>query len=173
MKTFNTINQVAMSSTFFQPDDKLVNWLAEYAKNRVIFDIGCGNGHLLEKLRDVAGYKKTIGIEPFYDMEAHLEKMQNNLNNMVKILSQKVEDKMVESIIRAGKENILLVFARPCHSDFVENALSFKNKETEALYITVPENIERYDDLGSFRDKAVKIKHIGSSKDKEVIYSIK
>lgn len=77
-----------------------------------------------------------------------------------------------KSFLQMDKE-ILLIFARPCHSDWVEETLDMKNDKVEALYITLLENLENYDDLGKWRDKAVLLKHKGSSADKEVVYSIK
>lgn len=170
------IRAALRSTIFFNPDNTFVKWIAEYANKRIIIDIGCGSGLLLEKLRDVAKYSKTIGIEPTFDYESKLEILMKNSNSNispVKILPNYVEDKIVRTIIEQGGDKILMVFARPCHNDFVENALSFKQLNTEALYITKQENIKKYSDLGKFEKIAKKIKHQGTSQDNEIVYSIK
>lgn len=92
---------------------------------------------------------------------------------MVQILPYPVENSMVKDIIEKLGDNILMVIARPCHNDFVENALALKKEGAEALYITVPENLSLYNDLGKFKRRATKINHRGSSKENEIVLSIK
>jgi len=154
---------------FFIPDDNLIASIAAYAtstNNRLIVDIGCGNGGLIESI-----YEKyripVLGIEP-YMMDQ--ERRNNLLIRGIRIIPMRVEE--IKNLIYNLKGNAILLFCRPCHSDFVENCLSFKHPETEALYITVPENLEKYDDLGDFMQKAKPIKLLGTSKDNEIIMSI-
>lgn len=46
-------------------------------------------------------------------------------------------------------------------------------KGMEALYITLEGNLEKYNDLGHYKDSAVLLEHKGVSEDNEVVYSIK
>lgn len=159
------------SNVFFQPDFEFVHWLTDYADGRMIMDVGCGQGHLLNML-DRTGAKK-IGIEPFFDLATCLkaQSFSGRLMEPNRILPWTVE--RAENLIQGSKENILLVFARPCHSHFVEKGLDIMIEGQEALYITLPENLNLYDDLGKYRSQAVLLEHKGSSKDGEVVYSIK
>lgn len=154
---------------FFIPDDELIASIASYAtatNDRLIVDIGCGNGDLIESI-----YEKyripVLGIEP-YMMDQR--RMAHLLSRGIKIIPMRVEE--IEDLIYNLKDKAILLFCRPCHSDFVENCLSFKHPETEALYITVPENLVKYDDLGDFIHKAKPIKLFGTSEDNEIIMSI-
>lgn len=154
---------------FFKPDEKLMASIGAYAtktNNRIIVDVGCGNGDLIEILHDK--YKlKVIGIEPF--MMSEKRRIQLMMKG-IQILNLPVE--RLENIIYKLEGNGLILFCRPCHSDFVENCLSFKHPKTEALYITVPENLDLYDDLGDFKNKAKIIELEGTSEDNEIIMSI-
>lgn len=150
---------------FFEPDDELVQSIVDYANGRIIFDIGFGDGDLLKELH--AKGARVAGVEMFLD-----EKTFNDLRikHGLQVFPGRVED--YKFLISKLEDKGLLLFARPCHSRFVENTLDFKNPDTEALYITVPENLELYDDLGKHKTRAKRIKLRGTSVDNEVIYSI-
>lgn len=155
---------------FFKPDNNLIASIAAYATatdNRIIVDVGCGDGELIEILHDK--YKvRVVGIEPF--MMSESRRIQLMIKG-VQILNLPVE--RLEKIIYELKDNGIILFCRPCHSNFVENCLSFKHHNTEALYITVPDNLDIYNDLGKFRNKAKLITLEGTSEDNEIIMSIK
>ena len=155
---------------FFEPYPDMIKWLVKYANGRIIIDIGCGSGWLLKKLTEQGG--KCIGIEPFWDIEDMQAWNMSNLGgNMIHVMPYRVEEQ--EKFIKALGIKAMMLFARPCHSDFVENALNMRPKGMEALYITVPKNIELYQDLGEWDDKKILLNHEGTSIDNEVVYSIK
>ena len=126
------------------------------------------NADLIQKLR-FADYRRLVGIDkqinPFlggmFTLKIGFEDVPHMLNYDI---TQKPE--------LLGHPNGLYIFARPCHSNFVEVSLDNLPKGIEALYITVPENLEKYDDLGKYKDKAKQIFLKGNSVDNEVIYSI-
>lgn len=160
---------------FFRPDIEFCEWLKEYAGERLIIDVGSGQGHLVRMLKMV-GVKRVIGIEPNIDKEMWIKwrlshDSYNGIFDVNEILQGTVESH--KKLIYGLKEKVLLVFARPCHSDFVETGIYNMHDDAEALYITVPENLERYNDLGSYKKDAVLLDHKGSSEDSEVVYSIK
>ena len=99
----------------------------------------------------------------------------NQLKNIDvnEILQYSIGDTFAKKLIESlGKDQVMLVFARPCHSDFVEVGIRNMPEGMEALYITVPENLDLYNDLGRFEDSAKLVEHDGASEDDEVIYSV-
>jgi len=166
--------QTAFTNLFFKPDLILVRWLKEYANGRMIIDVGCGQGHLVRMLKMVGA--KAMGLEPNFNykkyMEMRLLKGGNISDSVNEILPMDVQ--RAAGLIQGMGDKAMLIFARPCHSDFVEVGLDIMPNGMEALYITLPQqNLELYDDLGKYRDQAVLLDHKGISEDSEVIYSIK
>lgn len=165
------------SDVFFRPDLKLVEWLKNYANGRMIIDVGCGQGHLVTMLKRVGA--RAMGFEPNFNKTEWLKWRMINTNpkadlDVNEILSYRIQDTFTKKLIESlGKDQAILVFARPCHSDFVEVGIRNMPEGMEALYITVPENLDLYNDLGRFKKDAVLLKHEGVSEDNEVIYSIK
>lgn len=160
------------ANLFFQPDDEMIQWLVNYANGRTIVDVGCGSGWLLKKLYDAGA--KCIGIEPMWDIEMISCWRENNRKegrDNIHVLPMSVQH--CGSILNGLKDKALILFCRPCHSDFTEKGIELMNDESEALYITVHENLQKYDDLGSYRYSAVPVKHEGSSYDNEIVLSIK
>jgi hypothetical protein len=157
---------------FFQPDNTFIQWIKEYANGRLIIDVGCGGGDLIWMLSHYGA--KVIGIEPSFDpmsaQKLNMERIKANLG-MLHIISKPIED--CGSFFKNMGDKVLLLFARPSHSNFVVNALNMKDAETEALYITIPENLEKYDDLGRYDHKKVLVPHTGKSVEDEQVYSIR
>ncbi len=157
---------ILVDTHFFRPDQKFLNWIKEYANGRLIIDVGCGDGHITKALRKLGC--RIIGIDPFLSAD---DMSRARMKDDVNLLPFCIEDHPVFFVGHGNK--VLLLFARPCHSSFVANTLEMKDADTEALYITVPENLDKYDDLGSFKNKAVLLQHEGTSKDNEIVHSIK
>jgi hypothetical protein len=164
------------SDIFFRPDPKMVKWIKERANGRLILDIGCGQGHLVNMLKREGA--RVMGFEPNINKEEwikwrmldthHLDTFDVN-----EILTYRIQDTFAKKLIESlGKDQVMLVFARPCHSDFVQVGIRNMPEGMEALYITVPENLDLYNDLGRFEDGAELLEHEGSSEDEEVVYSV-
>lgn len=156
---------------FFRPDIKFVEWIKDYADGRVIMDIRAGQGHLVRMLKMVGA--RAFGIEPYFNPEIYRKyhMSRGNVPDPNEMLAMTVEQ--AAGIISGMKEKVLLIFARPCHSNFVEEGMNIMDKETEALYITIPENLKLYRDMGKYHDQAVLLNHEGISEDDEVVYSVK
>jgi len=157
---------------FFRPDTIMIQWMKKYANGRVIVDVGCGGGFLLRQLHNIN--QPVLGIEPYWTGDDSIELNTSLIESgkgIINVLPQRVEDS--EKMIKALGKKALFVFARPCHSDFVETALDFMVEGSEALYITLKKNLTQYDDLGDYKAKAKVVKHEGSSVDKEIVLSIK
>lgn len=150
---------------FFQPDDTLLESIVKYANGRIIFDVGFGSGDLMIELKNKGA--RVTGIELFQEMDTFQKLLENGIGSVLW-----GDVKRHEKLINCLGDKALLLFARPCHSDFVEFCLDVKDPKTEALYITVPENLNLYDDLGDYRDKAKRIILEGTSLDNEIIMSI-
>ena len=150
---------------FFQPDDTLLESIVKYANGRIIFDVGFGSGDLVIELKNKGA--RVSGIELFHEMETFQKLLENGIGSVLW-----GDVKMHSKLIKCLGEKALLLFARPCHSDFVEFCLDFKDPKTEALYITVPDNLTLYNDLGRHQDKAKLIYLKGTSLDNEIIMSI-
>jgi SAM-dependent methyltransferase len=156
---------------FFQPDDVFINWIKEYAQNRLIVEIGCGSGLTLIRLSNAGA--RICGVDPYWDMSEYvginMSRIQRN-QSLIQVLPKRIED--VPELITNKGSKILILFCRPCHSDFVVNVLNMKDPDTEVLYITLPENLECYNDLGAHESRAKLIKHEGFSVKKEIVLSI-
>lgn len=167
----NEIDYSGFTSLFFKPDLIFVKWLVKYANGRQIIDVGAGQGHLVRLIKRMGG--NAIGFEPNLDYRRVVTmRMQKDSNYDVnEILPFRIQDhpKMVQSL----GDKALLIFARPSHSNFVVEGLDIMPEGMEALYITLPENLEKYDDLGHYEDSAVLLEHQGISEDNEIVYSIK
>jgi hypothetical protein len=161
-----------LTPQFFKPDQKFIDWLVGYANGRMIIDVGSGPGIVTASLLDSGA--RICGLEPFADLrkvaDKNMERMING-KEVLHILNRRIEQ-MPELFVGRG-DRVLLLFARPCHSYFVSNALDMKDADTEALYITIPENLTRYNDLGDFHNEAILLNHEGESEDNEVVYSIR
>ncbi len=164
------------SDIFFRPNPKMVRWLKERANGRLILDIGSGQGHLVTMLKREGA--RAMGIEPNINKQEWIKwRMSHRYSgeefDVNEVHQYRIQDTFVKSLIKnLGKDQVMLVFARPCHSDFVEVGIRNMPEGMEALYITVPENINLYSDLGRFKSKAELVEHDGQSEDKEVVYSV-
>jgi len=161
-----------LANLFFRPDKDFKQWLIDYADGRIIVDVGCGTAILINDLADMGG--KVMGIEPMFSSEDMTGLTKHRLSQgkgIINIMPRTVQE--CANLLQAIGGKALLLFCRPCHSDFVVDALDLKHPDTEALYITVPENLTKYNDLGDYKDSAVKLNHKGWSADREVVYSIK
>lgn len=151
---------------FFEPDPTFLKWIKDYAKGRLIIDCGAGVGHITRELFKLGA--KVVAFEKSGDYAAFQEE---NLKQRLGMIQYIIADCSTSKI--TAMPNVLLLFCRPCHSDFVERTIQHMHPSSEALYITKPSNWENYDDLGKFRDTAVKIKHKGKSLENEQVWSVK
>lgn len=160
------------SDIFFKPNLEMVDWLVEYANDRLIVDVGSGQGHLVNMISRKT--KKVMGIEPNFNHEWYMKwrMTYNNLDLSPNRFLQGTIQRWSKMLNGLGADKILLVFARPCHSTFVREGIRLMNEGTECLYITLPENIRDYNDLGSFKFRAKLLEHKGISEDNEVVYSV-
>lgn len=156
---------------FFQPDDQFIKWIKEYANNRLIVEIGCGSGRTMMRLADAGA--RICGVDPYWDMQEYVTINQKRIasgKEMIQVLPKRIEE--CPALITDKGCKILILFCRPCHSDFVVNTLNIKDADTEVLYITKPENLERYNDLGHHESRARKLEHKGFSVESEIVLSI-
>lgn len=159
--------------SFFTPDKAMVKWLATYAGNRIILDIGCGDGYLLRQLRIDAGFTRVAGIEPRWNGQVDLTINRWPLDWRLQVIEDTVQSRLGSSLIQAATpEKMLLVCCRPAHSGYCADALRLKPEGVEFLYITIPKNWDRYHDLQEFRDRAVLLEHEGQGNEQELVWSI-
>ena len=155
---------------FFEPDVDFIDWLIKYANGRTIIDIGAGSLSLSISLYQ-RGHTNLVAIEPNIDLVT-IMKAKKQTGPDFKVLHFRSET-LPQLFQNKGSYNPLMIFARPCHGEFVEDTLKLKGDTVEALYITIPENIKLYNDLGIFKNKAKIVNHEGSSSEDEVVLSIK
>lgn len=158
---------------FFRPDIEFCTWLEDYANGRMVVDVGCGQGHLLNMLKRHTDLR-VMGIEPNYDYVEAItlaRAIGHSIPGPNDILGYTIQE--AKAITQGLGGKALFVYARPCHTGFVEDGLDLLVAGQEALYITVPQNLKLFNDLGEYRDSAVKLNHRGTSEDNEVVYSIK
>lgn len=158
-------------NVFFKPNTEMAKWLIKYAGDRIIVDIGCGPKFPLLQQLASNGFTKSCGIDPHLDQTEMMKyRIQHDMDMGFHLLPG--EGQRWADMYQDG-EKMLLLFCRPCHSDFVEACLKLKGPNVEALYITIPDNIKKYNDLGIFDERKVLVEHKGTSADKEVVYSIR
>lgn len=150
---------------FFEPNAEMIQWLREYIGKRVPIDVGCGQGDLLIELK-----KGGVGIDPFIAIDLN-ERMDMLQRHRIHIMDVRVEELCGNFINGLGKKAVM-IFARPCHSDFVKNGIDLAPKGMEVLYITKPSNVLEYNDLGSYDKSKKLLKHLGRGNENEVVYSI-
>jgi hypothetical protein len=131
-----------LSLEFFQPDNNFIQWIKNYAGDRLIIEVGCGGARTLLRLMEAGA--RICGVDPYWDMERAADMNMNRImagKEMIHVLPQKIES-LPEMFTGKGCK-VLLLFCRPCHSNFVYNTLEMKDSETEVLYITIPKNLSK------------------------------
>lgn len=128
-----------MISTFFRPDDSFLVWLKAYARDRPVFDVGCGNGEFLKRMWS-AGIK-AMGIDLNADQIEDFEIKCRTL----------WEDATKARVLKeyAG----LVLFCRPNHTGWVADTIVQLHTDSEVLYISLPGN--DYIDLPEFKTEVV------------------
>lgn len=113
--------------TFFRPRDEFLPWLKAYARDRPVFDVGCGNGEFLKRMW-AAGIK-AMGIDKYGDQ---IEDLQVRMRT----LCQDATDcKTLRT--HAG----LVLFCRPNHTGWVADVVAdHLHPDSEVLYISKPGN---------------------------------
>ena len=167
VSTFPTIDEVSnidiLSSPFFQPDDEFIKWLIKYANGRIIVDVGCGSGYICALIMKNGG--RCIGVEPNWTTERKIFWVERGYD--FNVLPQKAQTSMITSL---PADRTLLIFARPCHSNFAfETIQKAKANGIESLYIGKQQNA--ICDLSPLKFK--KLPHVGTSKEDEIVLSIK
>jgi SAM-dependent methyltransferase len=156
---------------FFQPNQKMIQWIVKYAAGRLILDIGCGTGRVTMWIQEEGG--RIIGCDPAMDYDGIIKRKMEYIEkgrDLPHFMPMKIED--MGKFFQGQGNKVLLMVARPCHSNFVENTLNMKDADTELLYITKPSVMEEYDDLGVYKNKAKLIEHEGLSIEQEKVWSI-
>jgi SAM-dependent methyltransferase len=129
---------------FFEPTNEWLDWLTGYARGRLVFDVGCGEGHVLRALH--ARRVRAIGIEPRW------EASRENLDLCNAIIPVEAED--CGALQRCS--DALVLFCRPCHSGFVDRVIRKLNPDAEVLYVSKPENVGVDIDLSDYSALLVK-----------------
>lgn len=114
---------------FFKPTTLFADWLLDYARDRIVYDCGCGDGVLLSML--VARKCKAIGVEPFW--AGRVTRSAINLPVMP-VTVQRCR------LLRTHRGLILI--ARPDHSGWCEWLCHHAHPDSEVLYIGKPENTD-------------------------------
>lgn len=128
---------------FFEPTQAFLGWLAAYARDRLVFDVGCGAGHITLALRDRG--VRVLGIDPRF---AYVERVPLGLHNC--ILPVEARDCR---LLREAQDSLVL-FCRPCHSGFVADTIDVLPRTAEVLYISKPCNVAY--DLPDFKVRVVR-----------------
>lgn len=161
--------------TFFCPDDEFAKWIIERAGDRMIFDVGFGNGRFLEHLWDL-GFNKLLGTDPYTDVqeirEYWIKEKRAGGRSTPHLFWDEIGEGISKSIIDKSKGKLLGVLNRPCHSpQFVRRAYEvFRDSDNELLYIGLKENVMM--DLKLNDIPFEHIKHKGKSRDNEIVLKL-
>ena len=111
---------------FFEPTDAYLDWLKKYADGRPVVELGCGDGYLTFRMREIG--IKAMGIDPFNEAE-YLD----------------CTSFMPIGASQCGiviNHACLLIAARPDHSGWVTNVPFQMHQHAELLYIGLPRNVD-------------------------------
>lgn len=128
---------------FFNPAASFLAWLKTHAANRIVFDVGCGNGELLRRMwkTDI----KAVGINVLGDIQ--IEDPQTLMRTLC-------QDAVSCRMLHEARDGLVL-FCRPDHSGWVSNAIVKLHESVEVLYISLPVNVPV--DLPNFETERVKV----------------
>ena len=111
---------------FFEPTKSFLSWLTAYAAGRVVYDVGCGDAHLVRLL--LARNVKVMGIDPWWPESEHYDLLLPVLP---------LEAARCSALKQTPG---LVLFCRPCHSGFAAQTETFVHPKSEVLYIGLPRN---------------------------------
>jgi len=115
---------------FIEPKDDFIDWLIEYAKDRMIIDVGCGNGHVTRAINAKGG--KAIGVDPFMTDACKMSAPSA-------FYQHKIEHTPFRNL---PGHQVLYLLARPCHGHFTELTLAYAQPQSEVLYVGLHKNVE-------------------------------
>lgn len=163
------------SSTFFKPDSEFLDWIIQLIDNRMVFDIGCGNGHFLKELKR-KDYHRIVGIDAHSDYYAFRNEVMEEFGagNPIQFIPDGIESSMAQNLIKGASKNVPVVcfLNRPCHG-FVLVSQAYqlcKENNIELIYIGLESNIDI--DLDSMGIPYEILKHKGSSSDDEIVLKL-
>ena len=114
---------------FFQPRDEFFTWLKGYANGRIVFDVGCGQGHILKAMWQHGIKGIGIDIRLYDDVED------------VDIRSRSLHGNATTITCLRTMPGIAM-FCRPSHTGWVwETIVHNLHPDTEAIYISLPCNL--------------------------------
>lgn len=111
---------------FFNPDQEFLRWLAAYARGRPVWDVGCGEGHVVAALHELG--VRAVGVEPLWS-KVYVESVLPLHSCVVPMLAE-----LCHALHEC--EDCLVLFCRPCHDGFVGRVLELLHPAAEVLYIT-------------------------------------
>jgi len=122
--------------TFFNPTDEFVDKLVEVINNRMVVEIGCGEGELMMEL--IQRNVKIIGIDPYVDTS------DLSITRKIKILHYELDEgfDFCSTLIKNLNGNVVFLVARPCHSKFTQEYLNMFGHKSEMIYIGFAKNLE-------------------------------
>lgn len=114
--------------TFFDPEDSFLDWLLKYAKDRIVYDLGCGSAEFLVRIwrRGIRG----IGID----------KNADTLIEDPEVRRRTLCADTTEFQPLRRYENALMLFCRPSHDGWVSKTIYKIHPSCEILYISKPGN---------------------------------
>lgn len=159
-----------MTPLFFDPDKEFVEWIKDYANDRVIVDVGCGSGELLFRLYE-AGHRRLIGIDAFHPYEIFSPSSYKRIGHVLHFIPAEINSPFATRIVSGLGERALVLLCRPCHSSlFIEEVYNLcYDNNIELLYIGLTSNLQR--DLEWYEDK-IELPHKGSSQENEVVIKL-
>lgn len=163
------------SSTFFVPDSAFLDWVLKLIDNRMVFDIGCGNGHFLKELKR-KDYHKIVGIDAFSDYHGFRTSVWDEFGagNPIQFIPDGIESAMAQNLIKGASRNVPVVcfLIRPCHNSIlISEAYNLcKENNIDLYYIGLETNIDI--DLTAYDIPFERIQHEGSSEDNEIVLKL-
>ena len=178
MSTINDIKnrmelgKALLPPTFFNPNSEFVDWILQYVGDRLVIDIGCGNGNFMRKLKR-EGHNKLLGFDPFVDYHAFSYSMREEFGEMVQFLPYEFAGDFGKNLLsKMPTETLICFLNRPCHSPLLVRDTYKLCKElgVELIYIGLEKNFDL--DLDEWDIPYTILEHKGKSKDGEIVLKL-
>lgn len=125
---------------FLQYEPQFLDWLIIYANDRLIYDIGCGEGFLTTDLLDKGANAVGMDIREVVLMENRI-KYPNRF-----LCGPNIGDCLTSKLLQLGGKSVY-VLGRPCHGQWIEKLI--KRVSGPVIYISRRSYLE--EDLEGFK----------------------
>lgn len=124
---------------FIEFEESFVAWLKDYAGDRFVLDVGCGEGHLTEALLLAGVTTYGVDIQEVVPEERRERMLEFPSAFLVGAHIGDITSNAWRKILEQGRGRSVVMFARPCHGSFIETVGKWCG---QILYVGRPSYVE-------------------------------